>query len=164
MLHWLYRYREERAKHSMSGTSHDLLGGITAAPVFGRSLAETDDAHAMDDVTTLLAGQHLLTPTMHTKLKFLSGSNFLIMFILNWQRLTGTLCLNKICSGLFGTIPSETNKREEKTSASTVSLMVGSCTSVLVSLKWLLCSITSVHHLNHSVEPVIKILIQQNQL
>jgi hypothetical protein len=38
----------------MSGTSHDLLGSITPAPVFG-SLAETD-AHAMEGVTTLLAG------------------------------------------------------------------------------------------------------------
>jgi hypothetical protein len=148
----------------MSGTSYDLLGSITAALVFG-SLAETD-AHAMEGGTTLLAGS---TQTVHTKLKFLSGSNFLIMFILNWQKLTGILCPNKICSNLFGTIPSETNKREEKTSASTVSLMVGSCTSVPVSLKSLLCSITSVqlvglHHQNHSVEPVIKILIQQNQL
>jgi hypothetical protein len=55
MSHWLYRYREERAKRSMSGTSHDLLGGITAALVFGSSLAETD-AHAMEGATTLLAG------------------------------------------------------------------------------------------------------------
>jgi hypothetical protein len=38
----------------MSRTSHDLLGSITAAPVFG-SLAETD-AHALEGVTTLLAG------------------------------------------------------------------------------------------------------------
>jgi hypothetical protein len=139
----------------MSGTSHDLLGGITAAPVFGSSLAETD-AHAMEGVTTLLAGS---TPANTDR-----GSNFLIMFILNWQKLTGTLCPNKICSGLFSTIPSETNEREEKTSASAVSLMVGSCTSVPVSLKSLLCSITSVqlvglHHQNHSVELVIKILI-----
>jgi hypothetical protein len=55
MSNWLYRYREERAKRSMSGTSHDLLVSITAALVFGSSLAETD-AHAMEGVTTLLAG------------------------------------------------------------------------------------------------------------